>query len=154
MTWHPSVTGKIVVDDPKKPGKTITAAYLTVKSLHRVIQHTVRLQAEGGILEWPACVPSSEVWVMLCEDKGGESDKLLLVFVNVRNSNSVYHTVLVGMLDKLKEKGIAIRVASPKLVMEEAPESYKDVVQVVETCHAAGISKKAIKLRPIAVIKG
>lgn len=58
------------------------------------------------------------------------------------------------VLDKLKEKGIAIRVASPKLVMEEAPESYKDVTDVVDTCHAVGISKKAIKLRPIAVIKG
>ena len=50
--------------------------------------------------------------------------------------------------------GISIRVASPKLVMEEAPNSYKDVTSVVDTCHAAGISKKAIKLRPIAVIKG
>ena len=59
--------------------------------------------------------------------------------------------------------------------MEEAPESYKDVTQVrtssyptsaqpaltlcsraqvVDTCHAAGISKKTVKLRPIAVIKG
>ena len=78
------------------------------------------------------------------------------------------------MLDALKAKGISIRVASPKLVMEEAPESYKDVtqvrlvssaptgtgsltnvpLQVVDTCHAAGISKKTVKLRPIAVIKG
>ncbi|XP_059488734.1 RNA-splicing ligase RtcB homolog [Neocloeon triangulifer] len=58
------------------------------------------------------------------------------------------------VLDKLQESGISIRVASPKLVMEEAPESYKNVTEVVDTCHAAGISKKAIKLRPIAVIKG
>lgn len=58
------------------------------------------------------------------------------------------------VLDSLAQKGISIRVASPKLVMEEAPESYKDVTDVVETCHQAGISKKAIKLRPIAVIKG
>jgi tRNA-splicing ligase RtcB len=58
------------------------------------------------------------------------------------------------VLDKLAAQGIAIRVASPKLVMEEAPESYKDVTQVVETCHSAGISNKVIKLRPIAVIKG
>jgi len=58
------------------------------------------------------------------------------------------------VLDKLKAKGISIRVASPKLVMEEAPESYKDVTQVVDTCHAAGISKKTVKLRPIAVVKG
>uniref|UniRef100_A0A674B836 RNA-splicing ligase RtcB homolog n=1 Tax=Salmo trutta TaxID=8032 RepID=A0A674B836_SALTR len=58
------------------------------------------------------------------------------------------------VLDKLADQGIAIRVASPKLVMEEAPESYKNVCDVVNTCHDAGISKKAIKLRPIAVIKG
>lgn len=58
------------------------------------------------------------------------------------------------VLDSLKSKGISIRVASPKLVMEEAPESYKNVTDVVNTCHDAGISQKAIKLRPIAVIKG
>lgn len=58
------------------------------------------------------------------------------------------------VLSALEEKGISIRVASPKLVMEEAPESYKNVTDVVDTCHMAGISKKAIKLRPIAVIKG
>jgi tRNA-splicing ligase RtcB len=58
------------------------------------------------------------------------------------------------VLDDLKQKGIAIRVASPKLVMEEAPDSYKDVTAVVDTCQMAGISKKTVKLRPIAVVKG
>ena len=58
------------------------------------------------------------------------------------------------VLNKLESMGISIRVASPKLVMEEAPESYKDVTEVVDTCHQAGISKKSFKLRPIAVIKG
>jgi tRNA-splicing ligase RtcB (3'-phosphate/5'-hydroxy nucleic acid ligase) len=58
------------------------------------------------------------------------------------------------VLASLREKGISIRVASPKLVMEEAPESYKNVNDVVDTCHEAGISKRAVKLRPIAVIKG
>lgn len=45
-------------------------------------------------------------------------------------------------------------MASPKLIMEEAPESYKDVSEVVQACHDANISKKCVKLRPIAVIKG
>lgn len=58
------------------------------------------------------------------------------------------------VLTKLESMGISIRVASPKLVMEESPESYKNVTDVVNTCHAAGISKKTVKLRPIAVIKG
>eukprot|EP00629_Pelagomonadales_sp_RCC1024_P002922 CAMPEP_0119291590 /NCGR_PEP_ID=MMETSP1329-20130426/42692_1 /TAXON_ID=114041 /ORGANISM="Genus nov. species nov., Strain RCC1024" /LENGTH=499 /DNA_ID=CAMNT_0007292417 /DNA_START=169 /DNA_END=1665 /DNA_ORIENTATION=- len=41
------------------------------------------------------------------------------------------------VLAALDEKGIAIRIASPKLVMEEAPEAYKDVTSVVQTCHDA-----------------
>ena len=58
------------------------------------------------------------------------------------------------ILNDLQAKGISIRLASPKLIMEEAPESYKDVTNVVNTCHEAGISNKVIKLRPVAVIKG
>lgn len=58
------------------------------------------------------------------------------------------------VLDGLAAKGISIRVASPKLIMEEAPESYKDVNDVVNTCHEVGISTKCFKLRPIGVIKG
>lgn len=64
------------------------------------------------------------------------------------------HRMCAQVLNNLKTKGISIRVASPKLVMEEAPESYKDVCAVVETCHEAGISKKTVRLKPIAVIKG
>jgi len=69
---------------------------------------------------------------------------------NRSRRNLTYQDVLAA----LAEKNISIRVASPKLVMEEAPESYKDVTQVVETCHLAGISKKCVKLRPVAVVKG
>merc|ERR1719392_603622 len=42
------------------------------------------------------------------------------------------------VLKRLEDMGISIRVASPKLIMEEAPESYKDVVQVADTCHDSG----------------
>ncbi|KAK6016306.1 hypothetical protein OSTOST_18210, partial [Ostertagia ostertagi] len=56
------------------------------------------------------------------------------------------------VIDNLKKKGISIRLASPSSLC--APESYKDVTDVVNTCDIAGISKKSVKLRPIAVIKG
>eukprot|EP00921_Rhytidocystis_pertsovi_P025760 GHVQ01041594.1.p1 GENE.GHVQ01041594.1~~GHVQ01041594.1.p1 ORF type:complete len:571 (+),score=99.14 GHVQ01041594.1:130-1713(+) len=59
-----------------------------------------------------------------------------------------------NVLQQLQEKKISVRVASPKLIMEEAPESYKDVTEVVQTCHDAGLSKKCVKLRPVAVVKG
>jgi len=54
----------------------------------------------------------------------------------------------------LSKRGITLKAGSFKSVAEEAPESYKDVSEVVQTCHDAGISKLCVKLRPIAVIKG
>lgn len=58
------------------------------------------------------------------------------------------------VLQSLAAKGISIMVASPDNIQEEAPEAYKDVDEVVNICHDAGISSKVIKLRPIGVIKG
>jgi hypothetical protein len=43
--------------------------------------------------------------------------------MNLNRNNLSYQDVL----DNLAKKGISIRVASPKLVMEEAPESYKGI---------------------------
>ena len=81
----------------------ITGAWLRVTNLLGVIQTTLNRQAAGGILEWPSNIPSSEIWVQLIEDKGGSATKLLLKFLNVKRADSVYHTVLVGMLDRHKD---------------------------------------------------
>lgn len=58
------------------------------------------------------------------------------------------------VLEELRAKGITIRVASPKLIAEEAPSSYKSAQAVVDTCHEAGISNKVLRLRPLGVVKG
>jgi tRNA-splicing ligase RtcB len=34
------------------------------------------------------------------------------------------------------------------------PEAYKDVSQVVDVMHAAGVTLKVARLKPVAVIKG
>ena len=54
---------------------------------------------------------------------GGESDHVDLLSWHCLLR--IEQAVVMQVLDALKSKGIAIRVASPKLVMEEAPESYK-----------------------------
>jgi len=54
----------------------------------------------------------------------------------------------------LRQARVSVRVASPKLLAEEAPQSYKDVLDVVDTCQRAGISRPAVRLRPVAVAKG
>ena len=41
-----------------------------------------------------------------------------------------------------------------KGLAEEQPDAYKNVDLVVETVHAAGLSAKVARMRPIGVIKG
>jgi tRNA-splicing ligase RtcB len=54
----------------------------------------------------------------------------------------------------LEGRGITLRAASRRGVVEEAPGAYKDVEAVVDGAHEAGISAKVARLRPIACIKG
>ncbi len=55
---------------------------------------------------------------------------------------------------ELEDRGIHVMAASRATLVEEAPEAYKDVSQVVEVVHQAGISRKVAQLRPWAVVKG
>lgn len=55
---------------------------------------------------------------------------------------------------ELEEKGIFVKSKGKHTMAEEMPEAYKDISQVIEVVHGAGISKKVAKLRPIAVVKG
>jgi tRNA-splicing ligase RtcB (3'-phosphate/5'-hydroxy nucleic acid ligase) len=54
----------------------------------------------------------------------------------------------------LQEAGIEVRAGSAKGLIEEAPEAYKDVEQVVDVVAETGIAAKVARLRPIAIIKG
>jgi tRNA-splicing ligase RtcB len=55
---------------------------------------------------------------------------------------------------ELEDKGIIVRSAGRDTIVEEISEAYKDVTEVVDVVHNAGISKKVAKLVPIGVIKG
>jgi len=52
------------------------------------------------------------------------------------------------------EHGIYVKAATMDGLAEEAGVAYKDISEVVETMHRAGISKKVVALRPIGNIKG
>jgi tRNA-splicing ligase RtcB len=55
---------------------------------------------------------------------------------------------------ELEDKGIIVKGASQGTIAEEIPEAYKDVTNVVNVVHHAGISLKVVKLVPMGVIKG
>jgi len=58
------------------------------------------------------------------------------------------------LIGELREKGIVIQAKGMRTIAEEMPYAYKDVADVVEVMHHAGISRKVARLRPLGVIKG
>ncbi len=55
---------------------------------------------------------------------------------------------------ELEARGIRVRAGSLRGLAEEAPRAYKDVDQVIEVVHGAGIARKVARLVPVAVVKG
>lgn len=55
---------------------------------------------------------------------------------------------------RLEEDGIIVRSESRDGILEEIPEAYKDVDEVIEVVHQAGLAGKVARLRPMGVIKG
>ena len=55
---------------------------------------------------------------------------------------------------ELAARGVIAKAQSWRGLAEEQPDAYKDVNQVVDVVHRAGISKKVARMRPLGVVKG
>jgi tRNA-splicing ligase RtcB len=58
------------------------------------------------------------------------------------------------LLKDLESKGIIVKASGRGTLVEEAPEAYKNVNDVVDVVHNAGIAKRVCRMRPVGVIKG
>jgi tRNA-splicing ligase RtcB len=59
-----------------------------------------------------------------------------------------------AIVRELEDRGIIVKGASRGTIVEEIPDAYKDINDVVNVVHHAGISRKVVKLVPMGVIKG
>jgi len=94
------------------------------------------------------------------------------ILVGTEKSKEAWHTVCHGagrtmsrheamrrvsgqeVVNELESRGIIVKCWSLGGIAEEAPMAYKNVEQVVDVVHNAGLSKKVARLVPLAVIKG
>ena len=58
------------------------------------------------------------------------------------------------VLSKLEQAGVFARSETRDGILEEVPEAYKNVDEVIEVVHQAGLARKVARLRPMGVIKG
>ncbi len=59
-----------------------------------------------------------------------------------------------ALVRELADRGVLVRSAGLATVAEEMPEAYKDVADVVDVVHGAGLSRKVARIVPMGVIKG
>ena len=59
-----------------------------------------------------------------------------------------------GVEMELRSRGIYLRATTKKAIIEESPESYKNIDDVVKVIHGAKIAAPVAKLIPVAVMKG
>jgi tRNA-splicing ligase RtcB len=73
----------------------------------------------------------------------------------LKSRTAATRSINVGVLLKeLESKGIMVKASGRGTIVEEAPQVYKDVNEVVDVVHNAGISKRVCRMRPLGVIKG
>ena len=58
------------------------------------------------------------------------------------------------IIRELESRGIIVRAESVSALAEEASQAYKDVTEVINVVHQAGISRKIAMAIPMGVIKG
>jgi tRNA-splicing ligase RtcB len=58
------------------------------------------------------------------------------------------------IIRSLAARGILVRGHSYAGIAEEAPDSYKDVTEVVDAAHHARLARKVARVRPVACVKG
>ena len=56
--------------------------------------------------------------------------------------------------DNLKKQGVIVEAGSIKGLLEEAPEVYKDVDEVVKVSNSVGIGNIVCQMKPMIAIKG
>jgi tRNA-splicing ligase RtcB len=59
-----------------------------------------------------------------------------------------------SIADELRTKGVTVVARDKRTLAEEMPEAYKDVSEVVDVIHNAGLLRKVVKIAPLGVIKG
>ena len=59
-----------------------------------------------------------------------------------------------NLAGELKGRGVLVAAAGRSTLAEEMPEAYKDVSDVVDVVHGAGLAARVARLRPVCVVKG
>ncbi|HHT9118500.1 MAG TPA: RtcB family protein [Candidatus Hypogeohydataceae bacterium YC38] len=87
---------------------------------------------------------SQETWASSCHGAGRVMSRTQAM-KSVKGKN---------IMKAMADLGVVVRATGWATLAEEIPEAYKDVTEVVDVVHNAGIARKVVQLKPLGVIKG
>jgi tRNA-splicing ligase RtcB len=61
---------------------------------------------------------------------------------------------IADLRNSMRSRNIYLKTGTDDGVLDEAPEAYKDVDQVVSVVCDSGLTGKVARLRPLGVVKG
>jgi len=119
----------------------------------------LEIPAKYRAIGQPVLIPGSmgtASYVLAGTEQGGPSFFSTCHGAGRRMSRTQARKTISGkeVAERLKRKGILVKCYSVRGISEEAPLAYKDIDNVVEVVHQAGLAKRVAKLVPLAVIKG
>lgn len=126
--------------------RAFPAGHLKIPEKYRIVGQPTIIPGTMGTSSYilVGTEKSAEAWHTVCHGAGRTMSRH-------EATRRVSGEAVVGELEK---KGIIIKCWSYRGIAEEAPMAYKNIENVVEVVHNAGLSKKVAKLVPLAVIKG
>ncbi|MFH1617912.1 MAG: RtcB family protein [Candidatus Margulisiibacteriota bacterium] len=158
--WTREVFSKTMRSSPGKPGISLVydVAHNIAKMENGLCVH--RKGATRAFPGQPVLIPGDmgrysyvlvgterameETWGSVCHGAGRRMSR----------AQAMRSVTLKQLMDELEAKGVIVRSASRKGLIEEAPEAYKDVREVVDVVHNAGLARKVCRMKPLGVVKG
>jgi len=150
-------------------GSGLQAIYDVAHNIAKIEKHEVRGQEKEVIVHrkgatrafpgQPVLIPGSmgtASYVLVGTEQGKEAWYSTCHGAGRTMSRHAAIRALSGqeIINDLKKKGILVKCYSMRGIAEEAPQAYKNIDEVVDVVHNAGLSKKVARLVPLAVIKG
>ena len=127
--------------------RAFPAGHAEVPGLYRAVGQPVIIPGDMGRYSYVLCGlegAMSETFGSTCHGAGRRMSRKAAV----RAARGRH------LLEELGAKGILVRCSGRETLGEEMPEAYKDVADVVDVVHDAGLAKKVARLRPVVVVKG
>ncbi len=135
--------------------RSFPAGHDDIPNVYRSVGQPVLIPGSMGTASY-VLVGSSKAMSLTFGSTAHGSGRVLSrhAVIKSRSKGTSVNSAGIRLKNELENKGILVRSASMRTLLEESPEAYKDIDEVVRVSHEVGIGNLVARLRPMGVVKG